>query len=268
MVGVFANLEKTATDGDDGAVESQAERLAMSGPIRTIPVAVDFSEPSRRALDYAVAVARHAGATLHILHAWRLPFWFPPAGSPPAEMTPSIENALDSWRESANRELDALRERAEGEGVACRTHLEIGAASAVIAQAVETHEADLVVVGSQGRSALEHVLLGSAAERVMRIAACPVVVVPESTEVAPRLPLRKVVVGVDFSPSSRRALDLAVRLGEVLGRPEILLIYAHHVPLEIETMVGEEAARALDAVENRPQARLEEWRRRLVDKGW
>ena len=240
----------------------------MTGPIRTILAAVDFSASSERAFDYALAVAKAAGATLHVLHAWRAPPWSPPIGSLPVEQTTLIESALESWRRSAERELGALRERAERDGVACRTHLEIGVASATIAQAVKELGADLALVGARGRSALAHVLLGSAAERVMRISACPVVVVPERAQVPPRLPLRKVVVAVDFSPPARRALGLALRLGEALGRPEIVLLYAHYVPMEIETIVGAEVAQALDAVENRPHQQLEEWSHALGDEGW
>jgi len=240
----------------------------MSGPIRTILAAVDFSASSERALDHALAVAKCAGATLHVLHAWRAPPWSPPVGSPPLEQSALIESAFDSWRRSAEQELGALRERAEREGVACRTHLEIGVASATIAQAVKELGADLALLGARGRSALAHVLLGSVAERVMRIATCPVLVVPERAPLPPRFPLRRVVVAVDFSPTAHRALGLALRLGEVLGRPEIVLLYAHYIPKEIEAFAGVEFARALDGVENRPQQKLEEWSRSLRDQGW
>ena len=240
----------------------------MTGPIRTILAAVDFSPSSERALDYALAVAKRAGATLHVLHAWRAPPWSPPVGSAPVEQTTLMENALDSWRRSAERELDALRERAERDGVTCHMHFEPGTASATIAQAVKDLGADLALVGARGRSALAHVLLGSAAERLMRISTCPVLVVPERTQVPPRLPLRKIVVAVDFSPPARRALGLALRLGQVLGRPEIVLVYAHYVPMEIETIVDAEITQALDAVENRPHQQLEEWGQGLGDEGW
>jgi len=240
----------------------------MPGPIRAILAAVDFSASSERAFDYGLAVAKRAGATLHVLHAWRAPPWSAPIGSPPVDQTTLIENALDSWRRSAERELAALRERAERDGVDCRTHLEIGVASATIAQAVKELGADLALVGARGRSALAHVLLGSAAERVMRISTCPVLVVPERAQVPPRLPLRKVVVAVDFSPPARRALGIALRLGEALGRPEIVLLYAHYVPMEIETIVGAEVSQALDAVENRPHQKLEEWSHALGNEGW
>jgi len=240
----------------------------MPGPIRTILAAIDFSAASERAFDYARAVAKHAGATLHVLHAWRAPPWSPPIGSLPVEQTTLIESALDSWRRSAEQELDARRKRAEGDGVACQTRLEIGVASETIARAAKELGADLVLVGARGRSALAHVLLGSAAERVMRISDCPVLVVPERGQAPPRLPLRKVVVAVDFSPPARRALEFALRLGEALGRPEIVLLYAHYVPVEIETIVGAEVAQALDAVENRPHKQLEEWSHALGGEGW
>ena len=240
----------------------------MPEPIRTLLAAVDFSPPSERALDYALAVAKRTGAALHVLHAWRAPPWSAPVGSPPADQTTLVESALDSWRRAAERELDTLRGRAEGDGVACQIHLEIGVASETIGRAVKALGADLAVVGARGRSALSHVLLGSAAERVMRISTCPVLVVPERSQLPPRLPLRKIVVAVDFSPPARRALELALRLGEALGRPEIALIYAHYVPMEIETIVGEEVTQALDAWENRPHQKLEEWSHDLGKAGW
>jgi nucleotide-binding universal stress UspA family protein len=240
----------------------------MPEPIRKILSAVDFSASSERAFDYALAVARSTGATLHILHAWRAPPWSPPVGSPPVDQTTLVDSVLDSWCRIAEHELDTLRGRAEADGVACQTHLEVGIASATIARSVDELGVDLVLLGARGRSALAHVLLGSAAERVMRISSCPVVVVPERAPAAPRLPLRKAVVAVDFSPPARRALELALRLGRALGRPEIVLLYAHYLPREIETMVGEEVARALDAVENRPHEQLEEWSHALRDEGW
>jgi len=102
----------------------------------------------------------------------------------------------------------------------------------------------------------------------MRISTCPVLVVPERAQVPPRLPLGKIVVAVDFSPPARRALGLALRLGEALGRPEIVLLYAHYVPIEIGTIVGAEAVQVLDAAESRPHQKLEEWSRALGDEGW
>ena len=85
------------------------------GPIRTVLAAVDFSAASERAFDHALAFAKHAGAALHVLHAWRAPPWSPPIGSPPVDQTTLVESALDSWRQAAERELDTLRGRAQAE---------------------------------------------------------------------------------------------------------------------------------------------------------
>ena len=74
----------------------------MPEPIRTILTAVDFSASSERAFDYALGVAKGAGAALHVLHAWRAPPWSPPIGSPPVDQTTPIGSALDSWRRSAD----------------------------------------------------------------------------------------------------------------------------------------------------------------------
>jgi nucleotide-binding universal stress UspA family protein len=76
-------------------------------------------------------------------------------------------------------------------------------------------EADLVVIGTHGRTGFERLMLGSVTEKVVRKARCPVLTVPRGAELAAGQPVfRRVLCGVDFSDASDRALEYALSLAE------------------------------------------------------
>ncbi len=115
---------------------------------------------------------------MDVLHVWSVPEFVAPdtlgiAGSHASELAALVQGNA----ETALRELsgDAARD-----GISIRrTRAEPGIASQVILDAIEHDGYDLVVMGTQGRSGLAHVLLGSVAERVVRHATCPVLTVRE-----------------------------------------------------------------------------------------
>jgi nucleotide-binding universal stress UspA family protein len=80
-------------------------------------------------------------------------------------------------REAAARKLEGILQRLETEGVDAQLHLCPGYAALAINETAEEVGADLIVMGTRGRSGLAHVLLGSVAERTLRRAPCPVVTV-------------------------------------------------------------------------------------------
>jgi len=134
--------------------------------IRTILHPTDFSEPSESAFALASTLARDCQARLIILHVVPLP-----ALSADEEyVTPDSEEDLAFALEQLHRlELE--------EDIQADSRLEHGAAATKILQVAEESNADLIVMGTQGRSALSRLLLGSVAEQVMRGAPCPVVTV-------------------------------------------------------------------------------------------
>lgn len=140
--------------------------------IGNIVVGVDFSEPSERALDFAIAVAKRTGATIHLTHSFHLPA---PGPTPDVVLFP-----MDTWtsvRERAAHKLEAMLERLRSDGLTAELHLCPGYAASAIVETAQEVGADLIVVGTRGRSGLAHVLLGSIAERTLRSAPCPVVTV-------------------------------------------------------------------------------------------
>jgi len=187
--------------------------------MKRILVATDFSPHADRALEWAAALARRFSADLEITTSvYVVPF----AAVPPGYAMPP--DYLRGVRDAADRRLAELTTRLSGEGVRAHyTLLHEDPSSGICALAREIG-ADLLALGTRGRGGLAHVLLGSVAERVARLAPCPVLTL--HADVSPPRPLRKLLVATDFSEPAHAALALARRLVEPGGA----LVVAHAIP--------------------------------------
>ena len=171
----------------------------MDALIKKIVVPVDFSEPSERAAHYAAALARRLGASLHLIHALEPS----PVTRGPVESSESLSaERLDDTYWAARTRLGALSGKLALEG---QISMEVrpGFPSEVITAAATDLGADLVVMSTHGRSGLSHLLMGSVAERVIRSAACPVLVVRDRGEVTvERRPAVELIAAVDMARAS------------------------------------------------------------------
>lgn len=185
--------------------------------MKRILVATDFSAHAERALAWSAALAKRFGATLELVTSV---FVVPLAAGPHSYGVPP--DYLRNARDYAEKQLDGLAAGLTRDGmhVEC-TVLHEDPSSGICARAAETN-ADLVALGTRGRSGLAHVLLGSVAERTARLAPCPVLTVHAGSP-EPR-PLRKLLVPMDFSPAALAALALACRLLEPGG--DLVLVHA------------------------------------------
>jgi nucleotide-binding universal stress UspA family protein len=141
-------------------------------PPRTLLVAHDFSPHARAALDLAMELARALDGAILLLHVYR----------PPVEMLSPYELSLSAselraMREGAERRLEPERKRVEESGVRVEAFVREGSPAETISDVASERGADLVVMGTRGLTGLRHVLLGSVAERTVRIAPCPVLTV-------------------------------------------------------------------------------------------
>jgi nucleotide-binding universal stress UspA family protein len=139
---------------------------------RKILVPVDFSEHAEAAVRLGTELAREGGGELHLLHAYDLP-----ASIHVAYGVAIPQSVWDGVQEAARTRLERIRERVAAEGVPVTAHLTVGPAADAILDAAAAVGADLVVMGTRGLTGLKHALLGSVAERTLRMAPCPVLTV-------------------------------------------------------------------------------------------
>ena len=182
---------------------------------RKIVCPVDFSPISRRALEHAAAVARWHDSELLALHV--VPLMPAVFGYPgPVEYVPAPGEAV-------LRELAAEAATVAPVRKADLVVREGSPAVEILRFAAEV-EADLVVLGTHGRTGFERLVLGSVTEKVLRKAHCPVLTVPPHAEGLPERPVfERILCGVDFSDTGHRALDHALSLAqEANGRITLL----------------------------------------------
>jgi universal stress protein A len=137
-----------------------------------ILVALDYSEHSAHALDMAVELAREFGAELHLVHAFEIPV---PIVTPYEVAIP--ENYIEPVREEATRRLQEARDKVAAQGLEVKAHLTESPAASGIVRVAEEIGADLIVMSTRGNTGLKHLLLGSVAERTLRMAPCSVLTV-------------------------------------------------------------------------------------------
>lgn len=138
--------------------------------IQRILVPVDFSDTSKKALEYANFIANRFDAKMDVVHVWRPSEY---AGDEMVLLTRSEpELTLSTFlRNHADQMLTSFLE-----GVPhSNRRLEEGEPAHVISQVATEGGYDLIVMGTHGRTGLSHVMMGSVAEKVVRLAPCPVI---------------------------------------------------------------------------------------------
>jgi len=143
---------------------------------RRILHATDFSSASRPALAKAIALAGQNRAPLQIVHV--LAPLVLPAGGDFAFLPAETYDAIDRRaRQHVDKQLAALVGRARKAGVRTTATLLEGAPHEQVPRAAKRARADLIVIGTHGRTGVSKLLLGSVAERIVRLSPCPVLTV-------------------------------------------------------------------------------------------
>lgn len=142
--------------------------------LRRILHPTDFSSASRPAFERALALARDSRAEVVVAHVLAPVIPMVGEGYIPPQTYDAIETAA---RKSAAKKLDALVARARKAGVRARALLLDGSAYDRIVRAAKSQHADLIVMGTHGRSGLARLVIGSVASRVVASAPCPVMTV-------------------------------------------------------------------------------------------
>ncbi len=145
---------------------------AMLLPKRII-VPTDFSSMSEAALDYALGVAKVFGGRVLLLHAFQ-----PPAFDLPAGIIAGTADSTERILRSAEQALASAIELRKERGVSIEPLVTRGAPWRVISELAAGRKDTMIVMATHGRKDLPRALLGSVAEKVVRMANCPVLVVP------------------------------------------------------------------------------------------
>jgi len=157
---------------------SQGAALANGTPppfkLTKILVPIDFSDCSKKALQYAVPFAKQFGATITLLHVVHVNY----VGGPEFGALDFPLSEID-LRKSAEQQLAELAATEVQPQTAAATLVRIGQEVVEIVGAAKELESDLIIISTHGRTGLKHVFMGSVAENVVRLAPCPVLVVRE-----------------------------------------------------------------------------------------
>jgi universal stress protein A len=172
-----------ARKATNGAPKTGRLRNQLLEP-RTILVTTDFSKDAEKGIRYAVPFASHFGAKLILLHVVE-----PITPADFATFPLVMEN--EKFLAKCKRRLQKLAKRLLDPGEIDRTIVRYGAPFYEITEAARTLKADLVIIATRGSTGLKRVLLGSTAEKVVRHAPCPILVIRQKDKVLIRQPNRQ-----------------------------------------------------------------------------
>ena len=221
--------------------------------ILSIVVPTDFSPLSEAAAVRAATLDRVHEATIHLVHAVRFPLVATPYEiSVPAGVYEGVRRAAQEKLEEARKTI----ERKVGQTVTA----EIADSSdpvQAIANAVEAHAADLVAMATHGHSGIKHAFLGGVAERTLRTLDRPILAVKDHPARAAD-PISRILLAVDFSVHSDRAVEVAAGLGKRLAAsvdivhafdlPRDYIPYASSFAVEFERKIQASAAERLEEI--------------------
>ena len=214
---------------------------------KSILVPTDFSETAEQALRFAQRLALNLGAELHLVHVQVL--------LEGQEQDEALEEEITRMRERLEEDCRGRVEQLP-ENFQIQSHLKRGLAVAEsISESINEYKADLVVIGSNGRRGLRHLLLGSVAEEILRTAEIPVVSVRRGANIE-ETSAGSILIPYDFSSRSDEALGLGIQWARALGLKVTLLhavepivypdFYAvNAMPIEVLSDVEERAQKAL-----------------------
>jgi nucleotide-binding universal stress UspA family protein len=186
--------------------------------LKNILFLTDFSEPSEAALPFAVAIAREYGATIHALHVLT-----------PAAYSNSRPEvcfvAMEAEEETAQSEIERVDARLTGlahESMVVRGF----SVWPTLEQAMENSSADLIVLGTHGRTGAQKFLLGSVAEEIFRRSSVPVLTIGPHVHSGAHngAKFHRVLFATDFTPESLAAAPYAVSLAQE-NKARLLLLH-------------------------------------------
>jgi universal stress protein A len=160
----------------DEQMEYTSQRKDITMASQRFLVPIDFSESANQALEYAINLAGKLDAHLTLLHVIQSV----PLGGVDMGVTLPYTYLQDLEAE-ITQSMEACLARVTAAGLEGDIVVVHGVPFHEVVETAKTQKVDLIVMGTHGRSGLQHVLLGSVAEKVVRLAPCPVLVARQPT---------------------------------------------------------------------------------------
>lgn len=180
--------------------------VARHVTVKNILFPTDFSEPSEHALPYAKLLARRYGATIHAVHVFTPDLY----GSLPAE---ALSAAVIRMRRDVHERMDEMHHKMNGLHHA--TLVSEGPLWTVLGRVIENQEIDMIVLGTNARTGVERLLLGSIAEEIFRRSLVPVLTVgPLARAAGQEAQFRHILFATDLNGTNEHAAQYAIALAQ------------------------------------------------------
>jgi nucleotide-binding universal stress UspA family protein len=211
--------------------------------VKSILCPIDFSDFSTAAYQYALSLAEYYKArlvALHVVELWKYPF------ADYAAQEADYSKVSRAMNEGGEVQLHRFMQEHPAGRLQPELAVRQGNAPNCILSFVQNENIDVIVMGTHGRRGLDRLVLGSTTDRVMRKAACPVLVVSDrshkdlTTDPDGRHRLSRILYCTDFSNNSERARGYAISLAAEYGAELTLLHVAERIPdlAEAEAIVA------------------------------
>ena len=187
--------------------------------IKKILCAIDRSPSSLQAFGYALALARWQSARLNLLEV------IEEAPPPGVNRAPTSDAVLNETRTTLERDLRRVLTARRASDVKVEISLRNGNVVQEILEQAKKSQPDLMVIGSHGRGGIQRLVLGSVAEKVLRLATCPVLTVRRGVRLVrrSRSPFATILCPTDFSAAANKAVAYAKRLAQEADAKLILM---------------------------------------------
>jgi len=146
--------------------------------IHRILIAVDDSSYSEQAVNYGVLLAKNLGSKITLVHVDEIPISSPYSADPLLNESPAMIPELMHIQEEASKLLFKKIKEQHGDVVEMSTVTKIGRAQDEILSVADDCKADMIILGTHGRTGFDHFISGSVSESVARKAKCPVLIIP------------------------------------------------------------------------------------------
>lgn len=183
--------------------------------MKNILVPTDFSKNAKNALNYAVAIAKKDMAKITLVHAFHVSYIAPEI---PIEF---LAAEIDLAEKTSHSQLNALVKKVESENLICETICKQDFALDLILEVATKRKPYLIVMGTKGASGLEALIMGSNTAKVIELAKCPVIAVPEKAKYKP---IKNITYATNYLSSDIDALKKLIEIAK-LFEAQISLVH-------------------------------------------